>query len=269
MITSFGNRSVKEVVQLNQKAKARNTQDVFAAEGVKMFAEAPEERIRKVYLAERVQKQMYDEYREKLDRLSVEIVADDVFDRMSDTKSPQGILCLVRQFHYSLEEILQRTHPGEKPLLMLLEDIQDPGNLGTIFRTGEGAGADGIIMSGRTADIYNPKTIRSTMGSIYRVPFVYTDDLRGTVRLLKQRGIAVYAAHLEGAEDYDRCDYRGGTAFLAGNEANGLTAETADCADHKIRVPMEGKVESLNVSVASSILLYEAYRQRRDVRRNG
>ena len=107
------------------------------------------------------------------------------------------------------------------------------------------------------------------MGSIYRVPFVYMDDLRGTVRLLKQRGIAVYAAHLEGAEDYDRCDYRGGTAFLAGNEANGLTEETADCADHKIRVPMEGKVESLNVSVASSILLYEAYRQRRDVRRNG
>ena len=147
--------------------------------------------------------------------------------------------------------------------MVIIEDLQDPGNLGTIFRTGEGAGVSGIIMSRGTVDIYNPKTIRSTMGSIYRVPFLYTDDLTAAAALLRERGVGVYAAHLGGSRMYDACDYKAGTAFLIGNEGNGLREETARCADCLIRIPMEGKLESLNASVAASLLLYEAYRQRR------
>lgn len=263
MITSCSNRSVREVIQLNQKAKARNAQDLFVAEGVRMFEEAPEERIYKVYLAQRAQDGLRRLYGDKLDRLPVETVADDVFDRMCDTKTPQGILCLIRQFHYRLEELLVSADRNGRAMFMMLEDLQDPGNLGTIFRAGEGAGVTGIIMSGRTVDLYNPKTIRSTMGSVYRVPFLYTDDLCGTADLLRKHHINVYAAHLEGKDDYDVCDYRCGTAFLIGNEANGLREETAGHADKRIRIPMEGKVESLNAAVASSILMYEAYRQRR------
>ena len=265
MITSYGNKSVREVMQLNQKAKVRNRQGLFVVEGAKMFAEAPEDRIERVYIAERAEADLRGVYEDKLGRLSVEIVSDDVFDKMSDTKTPQGILCLVKQFHYGIEDLLAAGNDKKRLLFILLEDLQDPGNLGTIFRTGEGAGVSGIIMSRQTVDIYNPKTIRSTMGSVYRVPFLYADDFREMIRTLQKNDIAVYAAHLEGTKCYDEYDYRRGTAFLVGNEGNGLQKETAGCADEYLRIPMEGSVESLNAAVASSILLYEAYRQRRNM----
>lgn len=264
MITGYSNQSVKEVVKLNQRAKERDRQDLFVAEGVKMFAEAPEDRISRVYIARRAEAELRSTYGEKLDRLCVDIVADDVFDRMSDTKAPQGILCLVKQFHYKIEEMLAASANKKHALFIILEDLQDPGNLGTVFRTGEGSGVSGIIMSSRTVDVYNPKVIRSTMGSVYRVPFLYADDLCGTIRMLQKHNISVYAAHLGGTKCYDKYDYRGGTAFLVGNEGNGLKEETARCADGLIRIPMEGSMESLNAAVASSILLYEAYRQRRN-----
>ena len=137
--------------------------------------------------------------------------------------------------------------------------------MGTIFRTAEGAGADGIIMTANCVDIFNPKTIRSTMGSIYRMPFVCLEEeeTQPVLKLLRERGIATCAAHLQGERTYDREDYTKGTAFLIGNEGNGLTEETSEASSLKVKIPMEGKLESLNASVAASILLYEAYRQRR------
>ena len=151
-------------------------------------------------------------------------------------------------------------------LFIILEDIQDPGNLGTIFRTAEAAGADGVIMSSRTADIYNPKTIRSTMGSVYRMPFLYVENISSVIAKLREKGVSVYAAYLGGTEAYDGYNYQKSTAFLIGNEANGLQEQTAACADVLIHIPMQGKVESLNAAVASSILLFEASRQRRNVK---
>lgn len=264
MITGYSNQFVREVIQLNRKAKVRDRQDLFVAEGIKMFAEAPIERIHRVYIAQRADAELRSVHADKLEELPVEIVADDVFDKMSDTKTPQGILCLVRRFHYEIDDMLAVSTNKKHSLFIILEDLQDPGNLGTVFRTGEGAGVDGIIMSSRTVDVYNPKVIRSTMGSVYRVPFLYTDDLCEAIRMLQKHGIDIYAAHLGGTKYYDECDYRKGTAFLIGNEGSGLREETAYCADGLIRIPMEGCVESLNAAVASSILLYEAYRQRRN-----
>lgn len=262
MITSPSNKSVKEVIQLMQKAKVRKEKELFVVEGIKMFLEAPDDRIVKVYAAESFGRQMPMPCREKIAELNgrYELVADDVFRKMSDTKTPQGILCVVRQYSYRLEELLAE----KAPLLVILEEIQDPGNLGTIFRAGEGAGVTGILMSGSTVDIYNPKTIRSTMGSVYRMPFCYADSLEEVIGKLQEKGIAVYAAHLRGAAVYDVYDYRRGTAFLIGNEANGLREETAAQADASVKIPMAGKVESLNAAVAASILLFEAARQRRD-----
>lgn len=261
MITSSSNKRIKEIIQLNQKAKIRRERDVFIVEGMKMFLEADRNRIEEVYVSESALKQLPNACIQKLETLSFpyETVSDEVFRKMSDTQTPQGILCVVKQYHYELEELLQ----FDNPFFVVLEDIQDPGNLGTIFRTGEGAGVTGILMSRHTADIYNPKTIRSTMGSIYRMPFVYTENLSAAISRLKEKKIAVYAAHLQGTQFYDECDYRKGTAFLIGNEGNGLQEETAKQADTYIKIPMEGKVESLNAAVASSILMYEAARQRR------
>lgn len=257
MITSTSNIQVKNIIQLLKKAKQRKEQDIFIAEGTKMFLEVPEERLIKVFVSET----FFSHHKKKLEEKGrpVEILSDAVFKYMSDTQAPQGILCLIKQYHYELEELLAKEHP----MLLFLENMQDPGNLGTIVRTAEGAGADGIFLTDNSVDIYNPKTIRSTMGSIYRLPFLYVPDFLEAVKALRKRKIPVYAAHLKGEKYYDEFSYLNGCAFLIGNEGNGLSEETAALADTYLKIPMAGKVESLNAAVAASILMYEAARQRR------
>ena len=258
MITSSSNAQVKNIIALNKKAKERREQDVFVAEGWKMFQEAPREWLKKVYVSESGSKM----HEIPSDGTEYEVVDDRVFQSMCDTKTPQGILCLVRQKQYSITEIVKEKG-GELPLLLVLDQIQDPGNLGTIVRTAEGAGVTGIVMSQDCVDMYNPKVVRSTMGAAYRVPFCYVDDLAEEVKQMKEAGICTYAAHLEGKNSYDEEDYRRASAFLIGNEGNGLRDEVADQAQVYIRIPMKGQVESLNAAVATAILTFEAARQRR------
>ena len=152
--------------------------------------------------------------------------------------------------------------------MLILESIQDPGNLWTMLQTGEGAGISGILMNRTTVDLFNPKTIRSTMGSIYRVPFLVVDDLEETIRKLQADGVCVFAAHLKGKKSYDAMDYRDATAFMIGNEGNGLSDEIANLADSYIRIPMEGQVESLNAAISATLLMYECNRQRRSTNEN-
>lgn len=257
MITATSNKRIKWLVSITEKAKERRKEQAFVVEGGKMFEEADEKYIREVYVSESyIEKNGISD---KLQRVGFETVSDEVFKKISDTKAPQGILCVMNQYKYALEDLLNK----DNPVLVLLEDIQDPGNLGTILRTGEGAGIDGVIMTKDTVDIYNPKTIRATMGSIYRMPFLYVDSLQEVIGKLQEKGILVYAAHLKGNEYYDNFDFKKGTAFLIGNEGNGLKKETADLADAYLKIPMEGKVESLNAAIATSLLMYETYRQRR------
>ena len=150
-----------------------------------------------------------------------------------------------------------------KAHVLVLDNLQDPGNLGTIFRTAEAAGVTGIILSSDCVDIYNPKVVRSTMGAVLRMPFLYVEDLPGAIGELKKEGILVYAAHLAGERAYDEEDYTTGCAFLIGNEGNGLRDEVAACADRRILIPMCGRAESLNAAVAAAVLMFEAGRQRR------
>ena len=257
MITSGNNGQVKNIIQLNQKTKARREQGLFVAEGRKMFGEAPADWIEKVYVSETLTSDPV--LMEQVEKLPYDIVADSVFRQMSDTQTPQGILTVLRRPSYTLEDILG----GKNPLVMVLEDLQDPGNAGTILRTGEGAGVSGVLLTRTCVDITNPKVIRSTMGSVYRMPFLYVEDVVSLKSELKQKGIRTFAAHLKGKNSYDKEDYKGGTAFLIGNEGNGLTEEAAEAADCLIRIPMCGKVESLNAAMAAGILMYEAARQRR------
>ncbi|MBE7720966.1 MAG: RNA methyltransferase [Lacrimispora celerecrescens] len=258
MITSSANARVKHVMNLSKKAKARKTSGLFVAEGLRMFKEIPADRIDSLFVSEGF---LRDEAHKKLlSGMKYEVVSEDVFKIMSDTQTPQGILALVRQYDYRAEDLLAAPGPA---FLMVLENIQDPGNLGTILRAGEGAGVTGVLMSDATADIYNPKVIRSTMGSIFRVPFAYTEDLPASLKALKAGGIRLYAAHLNGRNNYEKEDYTVDTGFLVGNEANGLTEGTAALADAYVKIPMKGKVESLNAAVAASVLMFEAARQRR------
>ena len=257
MITSVNNGQVKNIIQLNQKTKVRREQGLFVAEGRKMFGEAPREWISRVYVSEALTDDR--ELMEQVEKLPHEIVADPVFRQMSDTQTPQGILTVLKKPSYTIEDILK----GDKPLIMVLEDLQDPGNAGTILRTGEGAGVSGILLTKTCVDITNPKVIRATMGSVYRIPFFYVEDVVSLKQKLQGRGIRFFAAHLQGKNSYDRESYKDGTAFLIGNEGKGLTDQAADAADCLIRIPMCGQVESLNAAMAAGILMYEAARQRR------
>lgn len=261
MITSTGNTKVRKIAAYMEKSKARREDDVFVVEGIRMNAEIPKERILETYVSESFLGKMQQSEKQFLKALTngYETVTDEVFRKMSDTQSPQGILSIVRQTHSDLAHILEQ----DNPMLLLLEDVQDPGNLGTMFRSAEGAGVNGILMSRGTADVYNPKVVRSTMGAIFRMPFLYVDSIPETMGQLRKKGICTYAAHLQGKKSYDEMDYTKPCAFLIGNEGNGLSREAAEAADTYILIPMLGKVESMNAGTSAAILTFEAARQRR------
>lgn len=249
------------MVQWQKSAKERREAGVFLAEGFKMFEEAPEESIREIYLSESAyrKQELSPALREKLERTGYELVTDDILGRMADTRTPQGILFVARRPRHTLSQMLE----VPSPLLVILENLQDPGNLGTIIRTGEGAGITGVIIAGQTVDLFNPKTIRATMGSVFRVPCLCAENLQEVIEVLRARGIHVYAAHLAGQRYYDSFSFLAGTAFLVGNEGSGLSEEAAGLAEQFVKIPMEGQIESLNAAVAASLLMYEAQRQRR------
>lgn len=254
MISSTSNSRIKNIMNLKNSARARRQQDCFLVEGPRMFFEVPKERLLEVYVTEGFEKK----YADRLAGCRYELISDAVCRHLSDTRTPQGVTALVKKQETPLEEILAR---DENPCLFLLENLQDPGNMGTILRTSEGAGVSGIIINRESVDPYNPKVIRSTMGAIFRMPFVVVDDFEDVLRRLKEAGVRTFAAHLDG-EDFYRQDYRGGCAFFIGNEGNGLSEELAARADGRIRIPMKGQVESLNAAVAATVLMYETLRQR-------
>lgn len=284
MITSTSSSQVKHIVNLQKKSKSRKEEKQFVVEGIKMVSEAPKDRLVKVYISETF-KADNEEFLKKMNYEAVgkdvlEIVSDNVFVRMSDTQTPQGIMAVVKMSDVCIEDMFEKdkytyskddgadkvedntVDAKKQPLLLILENLQDPGNLGTIVRMAEGAGVTGIIMSSNTVDIYNPKTIRSTMGSLYRVPVIYVDDICKAVDECKEKGVKVYAAHLKGTDNYNQKDYAQPTAFMIGNEGNGLSDRLTQKADELVRIPMQGKVESLNAAIACTILTYEAVRQR-------
>lgn len=257
MITSTSNPQVKRLLQLQKKSKVRDEENVFVVEGLRMFAEVPAERVEKVYISESLYNKKKLEL--NLQDLPYEVLSDNVFLHVSDTKTPQGIMCIVKRKKYDLNELLKVNNPH----FMVLDNLQDPGNMGTIVRTAEGAGVDAVFMSKDCVDIYNPKTIRSTMGSIYRMPFIYIEDIPELLNQFRKNGVKSYAAHLDGKNAYDKEDYKTGTAILIGNEGNGLRDEVTENADILVRIPMQGQVESLNAAIAASVLMFEVFRQRR------
>lgn len=254
MITSTSNASVRHIQQLLKKRSLRQSEGVFVVEGFRSFKEIPSELLVKAYVSESIARS--DKYA-LVKTLPHEIVSDAVMEAASDTKTSQGFLAIVKQKK-------QADIPYKKNgLYLILEYLQDPGNLGTIMRMSEAAGVSCLIMSADTVDIYNPKVVRATMGTIFRVPFVYVTDLPQTIRGMRKRGIAVYGASLEKSADYAELDFTGDCAFAIGNEANGLSGAVVESCTACVHIPMQGAVESLNAAVAASVLTFEAYRQKR------
>lgn len=254
MITSTSNSRIKNVIKCMKSSKERKKQDVFLVEGIRMFSEIPSG----IHVETFVTEDFYEKHQALFTDIVYEFVSEHVLEAITDTKTPQGIVSIVKRQHFTVEEVCR----GENPLIIALENLQDPGNLGTIIRTAEGAGVAGILMSRDTVDIYNPKVVRATMGSIFRIPFCYVENLTETIADLNRQKFLTFSAHLQGKSFYDY-DYQKATIFCIGNEGSGLSKELADTTIYKIKIPMMGQVESLNAATASTVLMYEAMRQRK------
>ena len=268
-ISSTSNEKIKRTALYASKASARNKDGVFIAEGTKLVIESPGDKVREIFISESCLEELeskrgslWEKFKaltSKLPEDAVIKVSDHVFEKISSQKTPQGMLAVIETLSYKKEDL-----KGENPLILVLEDIQDPGNVGTIFRTAEAAGVTGILLTEGCADPLSPKVVRSSMGAIFRMPFVVTADLPKAVMELETGGIACYAARLDAASEYDKCDLTAPSALLIGNEGNGLSKEVTEAASKGIFIPMSGKTESLNAAVSASILSYEAARQRRN-----
>ncbi|MCR4892201.1 MAG: RNA methyltransferase [Lachnospiraceae bacterium] len=250
MIESPSNPKLKRIRQLLDRSRARREEDAFVVEGLRSFREIPEDDIIEVFISQSFRKDHPD--------IQGEIIKENIFNHLSDTQNPQGILAVVRQRHYTIEQIMR----SSEGLLLILEGIQDPGNLGTMLRVGEGAGVSGILMDRNTADIYSPKVVRSTMGSIFRVPFLYSSDLPDLILGLKEEGVRIYSSHPKAEQLYFEAEYPKKTAFLIGNEGRGLSDELSSLADERISIPMMGKTESLNAAISAALLMYQYRTQR-------
>ena len=189
----------------------------------------------------------------------VTLVDDRALASLSDSVSPAGVVALCRHIDAPLGHVVAVA----PRLLVICADVRDPGNAGTVIRTADAAGADAVVLAGRSVDAYNPKTVRATVGSLFHLPFAVEPDPAAAVRAAQQRGLTVLAADGAGEVDLFDADLRGPTAWLFGNEAWGLPGELAALADRRVAIPIHGRAESLNLSTAAAVCLYASARAQR------
>lgn len=281
VISSRNNPIVKEVRSLKEK-KYRDKRGLFFIEGLRFAEEAFKSGayVTALLLSDRIMgspaaEKLLSEAKEKETKICW--VKDGLFNELSDTETPQGIMAVVRNRSYSLEDIFMGKNAseseasvngnanetiGDNTVIVILDSVQDPGNMGTIIRTADAAGINGIIASKGCVDPYNPKVLRSTMGSIFHVPLCHGIDMGDALRMAKAKGMKIFASHLEGKIYHFEADFKGSLAIVIGNEASGISRDAFLAADVLVKIPMLGKAESLNASVAAGILMYEAVRQR-------
>lgn len=255
IIESKNNKTVKEMKSLCDK-KYRDELGLFIADGLRFVNEIPNnDIIDKIIISESFAKKSdITAYSREANTL---IISDKLFSEISETKNPQGIMAVCKKIQYNINDIIKKGG-----FYLLAEEINDPGNLGTIIRTAHAAGINGIFLSKGSVDVYNSKVLRSTMGSIFKIPVVQNVSLDETAKILHKSNIKLYAAHLKGKKNHYQADYTKGCAFLLGNEARGLSEHAASLCDELIKIPMPGGAESLNASVAAAVLMYEAVRQK-------
>lgn len=189
------------------------------------------------------------------DNIKTYQVSDNLFKELVSTENPQGILAVINMNIKLID--------SNGSFYLLCDKLQDPGNLGTIIRTAHAAGVQGIILTKGTVDIYNEKTIRSTMGSIFYIPVHYDDDNLSLVKNLKNEGFKLVVTSLDTDKDFFQEDLGGKVVLTVGNEGNGVSEEVLTLADTKVKIPMPGNAESLNVAIATSVIMYEKVRQDR------
>ena len=253
-ITSRENSIYKLIKTLSQK-KVRESSGLFLIEGTRLVEEANSRGIKIKYL-------IINEIVKNVPKINQDCqvlrLPNNLFREISDTVSPQGIIAVLEQIETSLADIIL----GVNPLIVVLNGLQDPGNLGTIIRTSAAAGAAAVLLTKGTVDLYNPKIIRSTMGSLFQVPIVNGLDDDEVIKWLNYNSINIMVADLDGEEYYYSANLKEPFALVIGNENKGPNNIWRKAAYKKIKIPILGSTESLNASVAAGIILYDAVRQR-------
>lgn len=265
-ITSKSNPTVMRARSLTEK-KYRDEYKLFRTDGVKLASELFSHGIvpELVLLKESSKDRILERLGKDLPDCEAVVLSDAVFDRVSEEKSPEGIICEVKHLdnHGKIATINKDAFFGWKnERIMLLESVRDPGNLGTIIRAAAAFGTDRLLLSSDCADIYNPKTVRAAMGTLFGISVSIADDLAPSVSALRQCGRRVFAAALDrDAASLDRLTLEAGDCFVVGNEGHGLSRAVLDACDGKVFIPISAGAESLNAAVAASILLWEQKRQ--------
>lgn len=261
IIQSSQNNTIKEIKALHLK-KNRDAQGLFFVEGIRFVNDAVEngQTIIKVIISDKLENlnggsELIKKVTSACD--DCYIVPEKLFKEISDTQTPQGVLAVLKKREFAFNDVIEQGNS-----LVILDSLQDPGNVGTIIRTADAAGVSAVLMSKGCVDLYSPKVLRSTMGSVFHMPIFEGLHINETISMLKQSGYKVIASHLAGENNYFEEDLTGKSAIIIGNEANGISDETAQLADRLVKIPMPGKAESLNVSVAASVMIYEIVRQR-------
>ncbi len=252
-ITSVHNPQIQRMREL-QKAKARREAGLFLADSVKMVREAIDLSLCDTLIIDKGRAQDYAELMQRAEETGCEVllVTGAIMGAISEQKTPQGIACTVR--------IPAQPKALSGRLIVAMDGVQDPGNVGTILRTADAAGFDGALLSGACADLYGAKTLRATMGSVFRVPVQRVDDLPAALEALKARGYAVVATELGGQDFYAHCPHEN-AVLVIGSEGRGVSPEVRAVATHHLALPMRGGAESLNAAIAAGIMIYEMARE--------
>lgn len=246
---------IKALIRLKNYRKKRG---LFVVEGFRAAKEAinSDYAVEFIVLSDDFVKR-YGEKIHEFEDVKVYEVPQKLYRTLSDTETPQGIMAVVRMKKFEIEDLCKGNF-----IIVALDGIKDPGNMGTIIRTADAAGASGILAGKGCVDVYNPKVIRSTMGSIFHLPVVEEIDLQWAVEELSKRGAKIVVTSLGARKSYLDVDYTSPVVIVFGSEAEGVSKEILNMQSEQVKIPIPGKAESLNVAVASGILLYEAARQR-------
>lgn len=256
-ITSEQNQKIKRIKELLKQKKARLKQQCFVIEGIRAIKEIPKtQSIITLVVSQTVEAKLYE-------TLQVEeclIVSEALFQSLSETKHAQGMLAVIRTIDRALDELVI-----EKGTYLILENLQDPGNLGTIIRTAHAFKFKGILMTKGCVDLYSPKVVRSTMSSLFYVPIVLGEEMKTYITFLKNKGVRLCTTALtQDTKPLNKMIFQKPMALIIGNEGNGVSTDALEASDEKIKIPMPGGAESLNASVAAGICMYEIMKGEKD-----
>lgn len=252
-ITSMQNPIIKLIRELQKKKAARKKNQLFVVEGVRAVQEIPPHiTIKYLMVSDKLDEAVYS----NLAVREVLVLPEELFSEISDTQTPQGMMAVVQMPTLSLEEMSISDEP-----YLILENLQDPGNLGTIIRTAHAFNFKGIFITKGSVDLYSPKVVRSTMSSLFYMPIITDHTIEEYITYLKERGMTLYTTALtQAAKPIQETTFEKRMALIIGNEGNGVSSYCLEETDHTVIIPMPGGAESLNASIATAVCMYEIIR---------